>query len=449
MRTCLTGVLVLTASSVVSGAPTEAFWRDVPGAKFDGVIRRLRVLDMGTGPALYVGGGFTAGGATGASFLTRWDGSAWAGVGGPLSSWVEDMAVVGAPQSPTLYVAGFFNLPGVSGGGARTVARLSNGAWTPLDGTPAPNTWIGWITAYDDGTGEALYASGGWDIGGGISYIARWSPSQWSALGSGLFTIVSDSMEYTGAGAPRSLWLAGGLGIVSQPGGILSLGIARWDGQWHSVGGGMDSIAYAITAFDDGRGEAVYICGEFSRGGAPPNTTMARRIARWDGTHWEPLGQGLNSTGNALAVFDDGHGASLYTAGKFTVAGETPASSIARWDGQTWHAVDGGINGEVKSLVVYDPDGPGAASPGLFAAGTFTRAGAVAVQNFAVLVAPPSACTGDATGDRLVDTQDLVALLGVFGRSFVTGTPSDMNADGVVNTADLVVMLSAFGTDCR
>jgi len=54
------------------------------------------------------------------------------------------------------------------------------------------------------------------------------------------------------------------------------------------------------------------------------------------------LGSGTNSQVRALAVFDDGTGPALYTAGFFTEAGGSPANYIAKWDGAAWSTLDGG-----------------------------------------------------------------------------------------------------------
>ncbi len=59
----------------------------------------------------------------------------------------------------------------------------------------------------------------------------------------------------------------------------------------------------------------------------------------------------------------------------------------------------------------------------------------------------PAPCRGDINGDRVVNTADLVLLLGDFGQSG-PGLKGDYNNDGAVNTADLVTLLGAFGAAC-
>ena len=65
----------------------------------------------------------------------------------------------------------------------------------------------------------------------------------------------------------------------------------------------------------------------------------------------------------------------------------------------------------------------------------------------AVAVSRPP-CTGDVTGDGVVNTLDLGAVLSRFGQAAPSGGVGDINGDGVVNTLDLGAILSNFGTAC-
>lgn len=55
-------------------------------------------------------------------------------------------------------------------------------------------------------------------------------------------------------------------------------------------------------------------------------------------------------------------------------------------------------------------------------------------------------CSGDITGDGVVNFVDLNALLAVFGTD---ARSADINDDGIVNFADLNILLSNFGNDCN
>jgi hypothetical protein len=117
----------------------------------------------------------------------------------------------------------------------------------------------------------------------------------------------------------------------------------------------------ALAAFDDGGGTDLYAAGTFTAAGTQP----VNRIARYDGSSWLPVDNGVDSEVRALEVFDDGGGPALYAGGTFLHAGGMPASFIARWDGASWSAVGAGLSNWVYALAVFD-DGTGKA---LYAAG--------------------------------------------------------------------------------
>lgn len=117
-----------------------------------------------------------------------------------------------------------------------------------------------------------------------------------------------------------------------------------------------------MAVFDDGNGPALYVGGRFSSVGG----ITARGVARWNGTSWSRLGQGIADGGiGAMQVFDDGSGPALFVGGLFRTAGGTAANRIAKWDGASWSPLGSGVdyNG-VQALTVFD-DGTG---PGLVVA---------------------------------------------------------------------------------
>lgn len=58
-------------------------------------------------------------------------------------------------------------------------------------------------------------------------------------------------------------------------------------------------------------------------------------IAQWNGTGFEPMGDGFDLPVSSLAVV----GGTLYAAGPFTASGATPLPRVARWTGSAWQAV--------------------------------------------------------------------------------------------------------------
>lgn len=178
-------------------------------------------------------------------------------------------------------------------------------------------------------------------------------------------------------------WLVLVLGCLT----VASAGAQECEPEWTEnlfLPPGVTGDVSAAVVWDDGRGPALYLAGDFfSAGGV--GTAM---VARWDGQTWESLtsitgDQLLGDNVRALAVFDDGGGPELYAGGDFFRAGGLTASNIAKWDGRTWREVEGslgeGINGRVDCMHVHT-DGSGTA---LYVGGQFDRAGGVSASNIA------------------------------------------------------------------
>lgn len=171
-----------------------------------------------------------------------------------------------------------------------------------------------------------------------------------------------------------AVYVAGDFTTVG--GSVSATRIAKWDGAtWSPLGDGLDGPAYALTVFDDGAGPALYAGGVFlTAGGA-----SASYVARWDGIAWSSLGTGTNGPVYALAMYDDGSGPALYAGGDFTVSGGVSTKRVAKWDGATWSALGPGTNNEVEALAVFD-DGSG---PALYVGGFFSMAGGVSASRIA------------------------------------------------------------------
>lgn len=89
----------------------------------------------------------------------------------------------------------------------------------------------------------------------------------------------------------------------------------------------MNQGVEALGVFDDGGGPALYVGGWFTTAGGEP----ANRIAKWDGSIWSALGAGVGGGAvYALTAFDDGSGPALYVGGEFL---SSPAGdkSLAKW----------------------------------------------------------------------------------------------------------------------
>ncbi len=342
----------------------------------DGVVSLLGAYDDGSGTELYAAGSFTTVDGVAASGIARWDGTTWSPVGAGITAAfsfnLHDFEVFDDGTGPGLYLAGGFGVNGMASVG---LARF-DGAWT----VPPGNVSATALLAHDDGSGPALIAGGSFLQADGKTapHVARFDGTAWSSIGAteGMNASVDALLAFDDGSGER---LYAGGAFTTAGSAPDAAGLARWDGaEWSAVGGGVAGTPGSglprvldLAIYDDGTGASLYAGGYF--------TQPSRCMARWDGAAWQPVGTGMNGTNGlavveALAVFDDGGGEQLYAAGNFDTAGGTPASWIARWDGSAWSPLGpeiffggGGFGARLLDLAVHD-DGGG---PALWAAGNF------------------------------------------------------------------------------
>jgi hypothetical protein len=92
------------------------------------------------------------------------------------------------------------------------------------------------------------------------------------------------------------------------------------------------------------KGSDVFVGGDFLSAGG----RASHRIAKWDGSHWTPLGSGMDKRVNAVAVW----GTNVYAGGDFTNADGKTAGYIAAWNGNEWNAVGSGLPGTIRAFAV-------------------------------------------------------------------------------------------------
>ncbi|HEY3245212.1 MAG TPA: dockerin type I domain-containing protein [Phycisphaerae bacterium] len=391
-------------------------WSAVSGG-MNGEVATLFVFDPdaeGSLPAkLYAGGNFTlAGGVSTPNRVAAWDGTMWStvGSGGAVGGKVRALASLDidgpGPDAPILVVGGSFSSIGGSPG-TSIVATFDpqSGAWSGLSGGmtfdcpyKCYNYEYGLFALCADNelaTSTAKLYAGGWINGAGgvaVSNLASWSTDEggaWSPIGRGFNGGVA-ALTVASENNTRVLYLGGDFSVVDS---VRAKGLVKWDGQtWTPIPGSPAGVR-ALAIFDDdaeGPNEpALYVGGSFSSVGG----VHSPAIAKWDGASWLPLGSGLDGTVFALAVFDeDGNGPDppvLFAGGTFTNAGGIAVTGIAKWDGTFWWPVGSPLSGvwspAVYALTIFDPDGSGAQPPALVAGGIFQTAGGTALNSIAEL----------------------------------------------------------------
>ena len=402
------GSLSIT-SSVVRWDGTV--WREV------GNLRGLPAYLGFEGGFLYAAGALGVPGDTNTYGVARWDGSSWNTLGSTISGCVGRFCVpavfnlrfeggimyaVGAftniggiaansvaKQTPVLFGNGWEAMSGGFTGTNVLVTGMAmhngqlhvSGAFQEADGVPAQNMalWTGsaWLP-FSGANGEVrriltdgayLYAVGDFTTIGGTAgrRAARWNGSAWEPLGEGITTGMFDAVLNGSELLASGSFINAGSASVS--------GVARWDGtEWSALNSGRQNgmnlplgIVLALDVFND----SLYAGGSFT--GAGP--LLRNRIARWDGSAWSSLGEGIiGPTAHRVRAITH-MGNDLYVGGTFTNAGGVIASNIARWDGAQWHALGSGVNSNVHAMADF--------AGGLLVGGAFTQAGGAPANRLA------------------------------------------------------------------
>ena len=249
-----------------------------------------------------------------------------------------------------VYFGGSFNQVG-SLTASNIVAWNETNGWSSL-GTGSNGT----INALKVGPNGNLYAGGSFTEIGGISTnnIAMWDGSNWSSLGTGAagpvlaLEIQDNGFVYAG-------------GVFESTGNIQARNIGYWDGNlWNALTDNLTAINGTnneIRSLHFDTNGILYAGGNFDEAGG--NT--ANRIATWDGTNWNTLGDGTSGFVEAITSTSS----DIYVGGNFAIAGSLTVNRIARWNmiDSEWYSIENGVNNNVNALIHDDNY--------LYAAGTF------------------------------------------------------------------------------
>ena len=126
-------------------------------------------------------------------------------------------------------------------------------------------------------------------------------------------------------------------GFFSAAGPTTANNVARFDGTvWSAIGDGVNGIVFAVAEAANGD---LIVGGSFTEAGG----IATGSVARWDGSQWSALGAGTSGVVNALQVMPNGD---VIVGGNISVNG-AGISTLARWDGASWSAPGGGLHGQV------------------------------------------------------------------------------------------------------
>ena len=176
--------------------------------------------------------------------------------------------------------------------------------------------------------------------------------------------------------------------------------VARFDGtRWQPLGNGVSGAVRAVEQF----GGDLVIGGEFDYGnglyGVAGTWDAMPGVARWNGSEWEAFGDGLDlSWGSPTIWCLAEYQGQLYAGGEFDNTGGQGLSGIARWNGSAWEAVGGPVGGPyypaVFDMVVTSDDR-------LVVVGRFDSVGGVAADNIAAWDGQQWSALGDGLDGNL------------------------------------------------
>jgi len=153
-------------------------------------------------------------------------------------------------------------------------------------------------------------------------------------------------------------------------------------------------------------------------------------IARWNGASWQQLA-GLRYSVLSVIPYEG----DLIAGGNFfpDEGSGFIFSRVARWNGTSWQTMDTGMNNSVHSLAVFGDQ--------LIASGDFS----LASNEPANRIARWAPCPGDVVEDEVVNVDDLLIVISLWGNPGALGGIADVNLDGFVNVDDLLAVINGWG----
>ena len=275
-------------------------------------------------------------------------------------AWDPDGA---GPLPPVVVFRGNFT----SAGPLATASGIA--AWDP-----ASDTWFGftqgsgWVSQIGLDPNGALivcrnplsaatslierWTGTGWQqIGGQLSYVRQigssngtlvalpyvWNGAAWTPLG------------YPGNYANSFTTAANGDLVVAFSAPLLQFptlsvhGVAQLtNGAWTMYGNTFDNVVQKIVTMPNGD---VIVNGSFTATG----TTSCARIARWDGSAWQPMGSGVNYSWNLLPRANGD-----LIVGSVSIAGGVAVDGIATWSNGVWSATTAGLGQTGLAVALCD-----------------------------------------------------------------------------------------------
>lgn len=395
-----------------------------------------------SGDVYYVGGNFSQIAGVVANNIAKYSkANGWEAIGLGTNGEIYAVAV---DSNDNVYVGGdFTQIDGIS---ANNIALWNGTNWSALgQGTSGSVSEIG------IDSNNRVYVGGAFTSAGSTSVnnIAYWESSSWNALIDNSSSINGTNNEIRAIAIDQNDDVYVG-GNFDSAGGNVASRIAFWNGSnWNTLGDGTSGFVQSILLESD----YIYIGGNFSLAGGQ----TANRVARWNRTNsqWESLANGVSGNVNCMAL--DGN--FLYVGGAFETASNVNnvneiMNNVARWSSAGgWQALGPGTNVGVSTLV--NSLTLSTNNSELFVGGNFNSVGDIAATNIAVwgenvgcaqsTVTPTYTVNGNLQSgeNSLTVTENSSLVLGVSESVFVTITSPDNTTTPIQLNIPIVVSVDA------
>ncbi len=314
---------------------------------------------------LYAGGAFLKAGNINANCIATWNGIEW-------DSLNSNPPIISAgirtieDYNNDIYIGGNFLFDGLI---IEDLAYWNNIIWDQVGSLGNPGNSVKSAMKYKND----LYVNASFPptVCDFSCLISRWDGTNWYDLDGGL---TAGSNLFAMEVYNDELYVGGSFSTAGYPSYITVNGIARWDGtQWYSVGNGVNGYVKSFVV--DTVKNILYVGGSYTMA---DDTIPVDNIAKWDGIQWSDVGVNVNCDVYSLAMYRG----DLYAGGCFTLVGDKPIKYIARWDGLKWDSLGVGTGpGTVLALEVYKDE--------LYVGGNFETAGGDTAYGIARWYVPP------------------------------------------------------------
>jgi hypothetical protein len=431
--------LMLLALQGPSRAQCHTYFAAVGMPEVGQPTSRMAIHDDGNGRKLF---GIIGTGTGNPPYVGGWDGHAWQRIdaGLPYADSMSSLRVLNDGAGERLYLF------------ARTLAST----W-PYGSIWQAFIWTGqdWVTGhpnlapgadpqlyFDFGAGSAIY--GTFAVTQTHSVGSRWTGEEWQTIGHGDRPVTQLAIYDDGTGP--ALIAAGNFNTID---GVAAHRVARWDGtDWHPMGSGPNGNfgCRKLAVVPEGPAQGLYFL-------ATATLNSPHMVQHWNGATWTDLPAPSAPPNviyqvSTIAAFDDGSGPALYLGGTFPTVGGVQARGLARWNGSHWSPVGAGMDyGEVTAFLPF-PDDP--RGPSLYMRGPIIMAGGDVPSRLVQYVGCPNCyanCDGSTVEPRL-NVDDFICFINRFARRDPYANCDQSTVAPAINVEDFLCFINRFAAGC-